>query len=155
MSLILIPIATQMGDSLEFVCEVQDIMIAASDALVEMLRPERLTAIVDIGANPLSSDGEPPYRQMLAKRLCTVVGFEPQPDAHAELNQKKGDLEAYLPYAVGDGSVGILKVCRARGMSSLLSPDPRSLSLFPGFLDYGQVIQEIPVETRTLGSGPV
>lgn len=46
----------------------------------------------------------------------------------------------------------MLKVCAARGMSSLLTPDPRMLACFPGFVDYGRVISEIPVETRTLDS---
>jgi FkbM family methyltransferase len=124
----------------------------AADPLAALLRPERLTAIVDIGANPLDSDGEPPYRQMLVKRLCTVVGFEPQPDAHVRLDAMKSDLETYLPYAVGDGAVGVLKLCKARGMTSLLTPDPRNLSLFPRFAEYGEVIQEIALETRALDS---
>lgn len=127
-------------------------MTTASDSLVELLHPERLTAVVDIGANPLGSDGEPPYKRMLAQRLCTVVGFEPQPDALVALNGRGSDLETYLPYAVGDGSKATLKVCRARGMSSLLTPEPRLLNCFPGFIDYGTVIQEIPVETRALDS---
>ncbi len=45
--------------------------------LAELIKPERLTAVVDVGANPI--DGVPPYRPLLAKGLCTVVGFEPQP----------------------------------------------------------------------------
>lgn len=66
-------------------------MADASDPLAGLLRAERLTAVVDIGANPI--DGEPPYKKMLAKRLCTLVGFEPQADALAKLNASKGDLE--------------------------------------------------------------
>lgn len=111
-------------------------MIAGSDPLFDILRPERLTAVVDIGANPLEGDGAPPYRQMLVKRLCTVVGFEPQADALVSLNAGKSELETYLPYAVGDGAKGILKVCRARGMSSLLTPEPQALNCFPKFDEY-------------------
>ena len=121
-----------------------------TDALTGILRPERLTAVVDIGANPLASDGAPPYKAMLDKRLCTLVGFEPQANALAELNVRKSDLETYLPYAVGSGAPGVLKVCAARGMSSLLDPDPRMLQIFPGFVDYGHVIGQFPVETRAL-----
>ncbi len=127
-------------------------MTLAADAVADLLRPERLTAVVDIGANPITDDGAPPYKAMLTKRLCTLVGFEPQPDALEILNARKSDLETYLPYAVGDGSAGTLKVCRARGMSSLLDPDPRMLAMFPGFNEYGRVIAHIPVETRTLDS---
>ena len=126
--------------------------MTATDPLAELLRPERLTAVVDIGANPLNSDGAPPYKPMLDRRLCTIIGFEPQADAHAALNAGNGELETYLPYAIGDGAPATLKVCAARGMSSLLSPDPRMLACFPGFVDYGRVVSEIPIETRTLDS---
>jgi FkbM family methyltransferase len=127
-------------------------MDSVVDPLVRLIQPDRLTAVVDIGANPLEGDGEPPYKGMLDARLCTVVGFEPQPEALATLNARKSDLETYLPYAVGDGTTGTLKVCRARGMTSLLTPNPRVLNVFPGFSEYGRVIGEIPVETRTLDS---
>lgn len=127
-------------------------MTPASDFVADLLRPQRLTAVVDIGANPITADGAPPYKPMLAKRLCTLVGFEPQPEGLAALNAQKSDLETYLPYAVGDGKPGVLKVCAARGMSSLLDPDPRMLNVFPGFTTYGEVIGHIPVETRTLDS---
>jgi FkbM family methyltransferase len=125
-------------------------MTEPSDPLVGLLGAERLTAIVDIGANPI--DGEPPYKGMLAKRLCTLVGFEPQPEALARLNGNKSDLETYLPYAVGDGSRGTLKVCQAPGMTSLFTPEPRVLNLFPNFAHFGRVVREIEVDTRTLDS---
>jgi FkbM family methyltransferase len=125
-------------------------MSAASDVVTDLLRPERLTAVVDIGANPIDSD--PPYKRMLANRLCTLVGFEPQADAHASLNARKSDLETYLPYAVGDGKSATLKICQAPGMSSLFTPEPRVLSCFPLFTQFGTVLKEIPVETRTLDS---
>ena len=125
-------------------------MTAQSDPLFNLLRPERLTAVVDIGANPI--DSAPPYKMMLAKRLCTVVGFEPQQDAWEKLNAQKGDLENYLPYAVGGGTAGTLKVCHAPGMSSLFNPEPRTLNCFPAFSVFGRVVKEIPVQTRTLDS---
>ena len=125
-------------------------MTTASDSVSDILRPERLTAVVDIGANPIDTD--PPYKRMLANRLCTVVGFEPQADALVTLNARKSDLETYLPYAVGDGAMGMLKVCQAPGMTSLLTPEPRVLNCFPGFSHFGRVTNEIPVQTRTLDS---
>ena len=71
-----------------------------SDVLQDLLSPEKLTTIVDIGANPI--DGDPPYIQMLKRGLCQVVGFEPQQNALQELLQNKGPLETYLPYGIGD-----------------------------------------------------
>ena len=118
--------------------------------LAELLGAERLTAIVDIGANP--TDGYPPYYHMLQSRLCTVIGFEPQPAEFAALMARKGDLETYLPYAVGDGSTGMLNICQAPGMSSLLTPDPKALDCFPFYSHFGTVHRQVPMETRTLDS---
>jgi FkbM family methyltransferase len=120
----------------------------ARDPLSVLLRTHRPTAIVDIGANPI--DGDPPYKPMLQKGLCRVTGFEPQPDALAELNARKSDHESYLPYVVGDGKDGIFRICRASGMSSLLRPNKHMLSHFPKFGEWGHVVKEIPVSTRRL-----
>ncbi len=119
-------------------------------AVAEFLAAERLTAVVDIGANP--TDGFPPYYSMMKQRLCTVVGFEPQPAEFAMLMKSKGDLETYLPYAVGDGSPGMLNICQAPGMSSLLTPDPKALDCFPFYSHFGTVHRQVPIETRTLDS---
>ncbi len=119
-----------------------------ADFLVDLVQPNRLTSVVDIGANPI--DAVPPYKNLLERRLCRVIGFEPQSDGLAALNASKGDLETYLPYVVGDGKSATLRVCHAPGMTSLLAPDPNVLRHFPGFLEWGQVTQEIPVTTRRL-----
>jgi FkbM family methyltransferase len=116
--------------------------------LIDLLAPARLTAIVDVGANPI--DGAPPYKAMLAAGLCKVVGFEPQPAALARLNQTKGAHETYLPYALADGTERILHVCELEGMTSLLVPDPAHLALFNLFPIWGKVKDRIPVATRKL-----
>jgi FkbM family methyltransferase len=119
-----------------------------ADPLLTLLMPQRLTAVVDIGANPI--DGDPPYKAMLGRRLCTVTGFEPQPDALAALNARKSDLETYLPHAVGDGSAGTLHVTHAPGMTSLFEPNPAVLNCFNGFPIWGTVVKTLPVTTRRL-----
>lgn len=116
--------------------------------LYELLNPLRLTEVVDIGANPI--DGDPPYKPMLDAGLCRVTGFEPQPEALAELQQKKGPNERYLPYAVGDGETHTLKVCRASGMTSLYEPDTATLGLFDVLAPLGEVVQRLEVPTRKL-----
>jgi FkbM family methyltransferase len=123
-------------------------MSEASDLLVDILKPARLTAVVDVGANPI--DGDPPYKSLLAARLCSVVGFEPQPEALATLNSRKSDLETYLPYVVHDGAPATLRVCRSSGMTSLLRPDAQIATYFRGFGDWGHVVNEASVETRRL-----
>ena len=118
------------------------------DLLTEILRPARLTAVVDVGANPI--DGDPPYKAMLAAGLCQVTGFEPQAPALARLEQKKGPRERYLPYALADGTERTLHVCELEGMTSLLVPDPAHLALFNLFPTWGTVKERIPVKTRKL-----
>jgi FkbM family methyltransferase len=109
---------------------------------------DRLTEVVDVGAYPI--DGDPPYKSMLAAGLCRVTGFEPQEDALARLNAKKGPNERYLPYAIGDGERHRLRICRAPGMTSLLEPDPTMLALFDVLRPLGAVVREVDVETRHL-----
>jgi FkbM family methyltransferase len=116
--------------------------------LTDLLSPQRLTEVVDVGANPI--DGEPPYAPMLAARLCRVTGFEPQEAALLELQQKKGPGERYLPYAVGDGGARTLNICRASGMTSLLEPDQATLGLFDALRPLGEVIDRITLQTRKL-----
>jgi FkbM family methyltransferase len=120
----------------------------ASEGLVDLLQPRRLTAVVDIGANPI--DGDPPYQEMLRQRICRVIGFDPHPVGLARLNASKSDLETYLPYAVGDGSTHMLKICRGIGFASLLQPDEKVLTHFPRFSELGKVVNEIKLATRRL-----
>ena len=116
--------------------------------LTELLQPQRLTAVVDIGANPI--DGDPPYLSMLRAGLCSVTGFEPQPEALQELQAQAGPLETYLPYAVGDGREHTLYQCRASGMTSLLRPDPARLAQFNVFSELGEITGESRLATRRL-----
>jgi FkbM family methyltransferase len=123
-------------------------MTAVPSPISDLLRCSRLTAVVDIGANPI--DGDPPYLQMLRAGLCTVTGFEPQADALAKLLRTKTPLETYLPYVVGDGEKHRLKVGHEPGMTSLLRPDARRLALFNGFTQWGAVVDEFEVPTHRL-----
>ncbi|MEW6644605.1 MAG: FkbM family methyltransferase [Pseudomonadota bacterium] len=118
------------------------------DALVDLLKPARLTSVVDVGANPI--DGDPPYKPLLQQRLCRLIGFDPFPDVLKPLDAAKSDLETYLPYAVGDGGRHTLKLCRGIGFASLLQPDEVPLRHFPRFTELGTVVREIALETRRL-----
>ena len=116
--------------------------------LRDLLRCSRPSSILDIGANPI--EGDPPYKEMLGYGLCTVTGFEPQQRALAELELRKGPSERYLPHAVGDGREHRLKITRASGMTSLLTPDENQLRLFTPFLEWGSVVEEFDVQTHRL-----
>ncbi len=122
---------------------------AIFDPLHGLLQPERRVAVIDIGANP-HDGGTPIYEPLMKLGLCTVVGFEPHPEAFAALQHKKGPLETYLPLALGDGKEHTLYICRAGGMTSLLRPDQRMLSQFPTFEEWGQIVGQIKVKTKPL-----
>lgn len=116
--------------------------------LHDLVRCSRPSSILDIGASLV--EGDPPYKEMLDYELCTVTGFEPQQRALAELEQRKGPLERYLPHVLGDGREHRLKITRAQGMTSLLTPDQNQLRLFTPFLDWGSVVEEHDVQTHRL-----
>lgn len=120
----------------------------SDDPLLKLLSPRRLTAVVDVGANPI--DGDPPYKNLLNKRGCRVTGFEPQTDALAVLNARKSDLETYLPNIIADGNPATLHTCRAPGMTSLYRPAKKMLAYFNGFSKLGTVVEETSVLTTRL-----
>jgi FkbM family methyltransferase len=120
----------------------------SNDEFADLIHPDRLTSVVDIGANPI--DGDPPYKTMLQRRICRLIGFDPHPEALTRLNALKTELETYLPYAVGDGGDHSLKICRGIGFASLLQPDEKVLTHFPRFSELGSVIREIKLATMRL-----
>jgi FkbM family methyltransferase len=116
--------------------------------LADILGVEIELKIIDLGASPI--DGIPPYDRLLRSGRADLVGFEPNRSALAQLNQKKGPRETYLPHAVADGKRHKLRVCQAPGMTSLLEPDPKVLGLFHGFPAWGQVVATEEVTTVRL-----
>ena len=120
----------------------------SNDFLVELLSPERLTHVVDVGANPI--EGDPPYKKMLQTGLCKVTGFEPQASALTELNLKKGERETYLPYALGSGKESLLNICQYSGWTSLFKPRAEALNVFSQFKSNAKVVETTTVQTRRL-----
>ncbi len=104
--------------------------------------------IVDIGARYMGPD--PIYAPLLKAGNASVVGFEPDPDAVAKLNELKRPGDVYLPYAVGDGQRHRLHICAARDMTSLLKPNVEVLELFHAFPAWGQVVATEPIDTVRL-----
>lgn len=110
--------------------------------------PAEPVQIVDVGANPI--DGEPPYRGLLTAGVAQVTGFEPQPSAYAELTAIADDRHRYLPYAVGDGSDQLLRLCAESGFTSTFEPDAGQLALLTDFPRMAAVHDRIEVPTRRL-----
>lgn len=121
---------------------------AANEWLVDLLQPERLVEVVDIGANPI--DDLPPYQTMLQAKVCRVTGFEPQAHAYQKLLAMQSDHERYLPWVVGDGQTKTFRMCVGDGFASLLEPDPQALALFEAFVPLGVVRERVNLSTRRL-----
>ncbi|MGI0487989.1 FkbM family methyltransferase [Pantanalinema rosaneae CENA516] len=104
--------------------------------------------VVDVGASPI--DGEPPYQALLSIGKARVVSFEPNPEEYQKLLTHPAPGVTVLPYAIGDGQDGILNICQAPGMTSLLTPDHEILEHFYGFDQWSQIIRQEPVSTYRL-----
>jgi len=113
-----------------------------------LLNLNRLTEVVDVGANPI--DGDPPYKTMLQEGMCRLTGFEPQMSALELLEARKGGNEIYLPYAVGDGEEHTLRICNWSGLTSLFELDVASLEIFPQYLRGGELRGQEQIQTRRL-----
>jgi FkbM family methyltransferase len=116
--------------------------------LRDLVGQEVRVDIVDIGSNAI--DGDPPYKPLLASGAADVVGFEPNREALAQLEKRKGPHETYLPHAVADGKQHTLRFCHAQGMTSLLQPNPQVLEMFHGFPEWARVIGEQKIDTVRL-----
>ena len=126
--------------------------------LADLLGPTGLfedgppVAVLDVGANPL--DEQAPYQVLLDADLCTVTGFEPQPDALAVLLERAGPHERYLPWVIGDGGDHTLRLCASPGFAGLLEPDPDQLRVLVDFPDLARVTAREQVTTRRLDDLP-
>lgn len=113
--------------------------------LVPLKSPIR---IVDVGSSPV--DGPPPYQPLVDQVPTEVIGFEPNPDARAELQATLKPHEILLADALGDGGRHTLHFCHAPGMNSLLEPDPTVLEKFHLFGEFGTVLRTETVSTKRL-----
>lgn len=116
------------------------------------LCPVPTLRIVDIGASPI--DGAPPYQPLIDLGDVELIGFEPSPEQFAALQARLRPGVTFLPHAVGDGTEGELRVCRAPGMTSLLEPDLEVLKNFHLLAECAEVIERLPMPTRRLDDLP-
>lgn len=104
--------------------------------------------VVDIGASPI--DGDPPYQALRAADKMDLVAFEPDDKQFEALQALKLPRTQAVKAAIGDGTEGILNICKSPGMTSLLEPDHDVLSHFHGFSGWGTVLARRPMMTRRL-----
>jgi FkbM family methyltransferase len=121
--------------------------VALLHAALPIARP---TSIIDVGANPIN---EAPYSTLLKAGACHVTGFEPQPDAFAELQRIKGPLETYHPHAIGDGSTQTLHIYASGGLTSIFPPHLPGLAAL-GRPRWARVRERIAMQTLALDAIP-
>lgn len=115
--------------------------------LHELLEPERLIEIVDVGANPISA---PDYQPLYAAGYARVTGFEPQEAAFKALEPMQSDTARFFPFAVGDGTDRELKVCKTSGFTSLLEPNIKTFDFLGRYHRAGRVLERIEMPTKRL-----
>jgi len=108
--------------------------------------------VVDVGASPI--DGDPPYKPLHDAGLAHVVGFEPSKEQYEALLALDLPNATFLPDAVGDGSDGVLNICSAPGMTSMLEPNFEVLSRFHWFDTWSEVVRREPMPTVRLDDVP-
>lgn len=115
--------------------------------LIEGLAPDRLTRVVDVGANPVNPS---PYDDLLQMGGCELWAFEPHPEAYEQLQRMGHPRSHYLPYAVGPGGQAQLHVTEASGFSSLLEPEDSTFAALGMWRRQTRVARVIDVETHRL-----
>ena len=100
-------------------------------------------AVVDVGANPLYDEAV--YRGFLDCGMARVVGFEPEPEALAELRRRAGPRETYFADLAGDGCAHEFIRYRESGFSSILALNP---AILPHIHYLGSASEEIGRSTR-------
>ena len=109
--------------------------------------PGRAVRVLDVGANPIN--GTVSYQPLLQAGRAEVTGFEPQPEALAELLARKSDAETYLPHALGDGTEGVLHLYHQSGFTSLF-PLHDEMAALLGFRRATREVGRVPVATHRL-----
>ena len=105
--------------------------------------------IIDAGAAEYGAD---PYARLSEQGLCTVTGFEPNPDNCARRNAQARPGHRYLPYALGDGRLRRFYECQNPLTSSLYRPNAPMLAKFSR-LDL-LVVGESDIQTHRLDEIP-
>jgi FkbM family methyltransferase len=118
--------------------------------LLSELRTERLTRVVDVGANPANI---PPYQTLFRLKGCEVIGFEPSPEAFHALTKKTSPREKYINSAVGDGERSSFKIYRDESFSSVFEPNLAAMA-FLGSPHWGEVSNRVDMTTVTLDQLP-
>ena len=108
-----------------------------------------LVNVVDIGAGQYDQTLAP-YDSLLQAGHARVVGFEPNLDRCASLNQKYGAPHLFLPHFVGDGKPATFYETNWPPTGSLFRPNRPMLEAFQNLHELTTLKAEHPVATKRL-----
>ncbi len=114
--------------------------------LLERLGLDRLTRIVDVGANPIN---RPAYADLRDMGGCQTIGFEPGPESFAALQQSLGPNETCFPHAVGDGGEIELQLVVGGTLTSVFKPDLAAVT-YLGKPNWADVEGQLKLKTVAL-----
>lgn len=102
----------------------------APDAVLQLL-PVATVAVVDVGASALTGAAAP-YAELVQTGRCWVTGFEPDPQALAQLKaQHAGNhRQRFWPHVVGDGNEATFHETEWSLTASLLEPNRPQLDRY-------------------------
>lgn len=95
-------------------------------------------------------DGYEPHDALIAKSLCTVVGFEPVAAECEKLNRIRGPIHRFLPYVIGDGTKRRFYLTNRTMTSSIYPPNNELLAKFQYLDELVRPVATEMVETRRL-----
>jgi len=104
--------------------------------------------VVDVGAHGTGEADA--YSHALAGQGALVIGFEPNAQECARLNEHWRGRRRFFPHAIGSGARGIFHVCKAPLTSSLLRPNRSLLEAYENLSELCEVTAEIPIDTVRL-----
>ncbi len=124
--------------------------MTGSELMTLLFEGERpLITIVDIGAVQIGAHTQN-YERLVAAGLARVVGFEPDVQGCARLNERFGKPHAFHPYFIGDGSPATFYQTNWGPTGSLFKPNRPLVEVFQNLHEVMTLQQEHPVETKRL-----
>jgi FkbM family methyltransferase len=115
--------------------------------ILEILPPFGKIQVIDVGAMDLGAEI---YDPLLKAGVAGVLGFECVQAECDKLNAMARESRAYLPYAIGDGTVRTFHECNFPMTSSLLEPNSELLDRFQNLENLTQVVKKHTMQTKRL-----
>jgi FkbM family methyltransferase len=115
--------------------------------ILEILPPFGKIQVIDVGAMDLGAEI---YDPLLKAGVAGVLGFECVQAECDKLNAMARESRAYLPYAIGDGTVRAFHECNFPMTSSLLEPNSELLDRFQNLENLTQVVKKHTMQTKRL-----